>query len=356
MKTTALIMAGGVGERFWPRSRKSLPKQFLSLTGDGKTMIQNTVARILPLVAYEDIYIVTNASYRALVRQQLPGIPEKNILLEPVGRNTAPCIGLGAVCAMKNYGDATMLVLPSDHIIHQAEVFRSVLTKGIAIAQQNNALVTLGIAPNAPETGYGYVKYDEKCPIGDGYRVESFHEKPDAETARRYLSEGGYLWNSGMFIWKASEILRQMQAYMPENYKLLMEIGTAIGTERQDAVLQEKFPQMQAVSIDYGILERGDGVYVIPASFGWDDVGSWLAVGRMNVPDKDGNTITGDVISVDSHYNIVQGGDKLIAMVGLENIVVVDAGDAILICNKNHTGKIRQVLDELHRCNRDKLL
>ena len=215
MKTTALIMAGGRGERFWPKSRKSTPKQFLSLTNSEKTMIQETVDRMLPLVAIEDIFIATNRDYKSLVKEQLPDLPEENILCEPMAKNTAPCIGWGAVTIRKRYGDAMMIVLPSDHLIQQPALFRGVLKSAIQTAQDTDALVTLGISPTSPDTGYGYIQYDtEEDAVGRAFRVKRFVEKPDLETAKKYLMSGEYLWNSGMFIWKASLILEKIKEFL----------------------------------------------------------------------------------------------------------------------------------------------
>ena len=224
-KKTALIMAGGRGERFWPRSRQNMPKQFLSLTDDGKTMIQLTVERILPLVNMEDIFIVTNRSYKDLVREQLPDLPDENILCEPVGKNTAPCIGLGAVHIAKKYGDAVMMVLPSDHLIKYTSLFLNTLSDACEVAEQGGNLVTLGIAPDCPETGYGYIKFQPEQTLGRAFAVERFVEKPDLETAKAYLASEQYLWNSGMFIWKTSTILKNLQTYLPETYRGLYKIG-----------------------------------------------------------------------------------------------------------------------------------
>ena len=215
MKKTALIMAGGKGERFWPRSRVNLPKQFLSLTDDGKTMIQLTVERISPLVDIEDVYIATNANYRELVKQQLPGIPEENILCEPIGRNTAPCIGLGAVHVAAKYEDAVMIVLPSDHLIKSNDIFKDTFVNACEVAEKGSNLVTVGITPNYPETGYGYIKYNKNNCDGVAYSVEKFVEKPDLDTAKSYLADGSYLWNSGMFVWKVSTILECFKKFMP---------------------------------------------------------------------------------------------------------------------------------------------
>ena len=237
MKKTALIMAGGKGERFWPRSRVTLPKQFLSLTDDGKTMIQLTVERIRPLVELEDVYIATNKNYKELVKQQLPGLPEENILCEPVGRNTAPCIGLGAVHVAKKYDDAVMIVLPSDHLIKHNDIFAETFTNACALAEEGENLVTVGITPNYPETGYGYIKYDSTAKNGESYPVQRFVEKPDLETAKSYLADGSYLWNSGMFVWRVSTILDCFKKYMPSTHDGLLKIKEAVGTPQLDTVL-----------------------------------------------------------------------------------------------------------------------
>ena len=356
LKKTALIMAGGRGERFWPKSRKSLPKQFLSLTDDGKTMIQLTVERILPLVKMEDIYISTNRDYKELVRQQLPEIPEENILCEPVGRNTAPCIGLGAVHMRKKYEDAVMYVLPSDHLIKYTSIFLSTLTDAGEVAEQGENLVTLGITPDCPETGYGYIKFLPDQMLGRAFEVDRFVEKPDLETAKEYVASEQYLWNSGMFIWKVSTILKNLETYLPETYEGLNRIADAIGTEEEELVLEKEFSVFQSESIDYGIMEKAKNIYILSGSFGWDDVGSWLAVGRIKKSNEFGNVINGNAVTVDTKNCIIQGGKKLIATVGIEDIIVVDTEDALLICEKDSAGNIKKVLENLKICNRTEYL
>ena len=351
MKKTALIMAGGKGERFWPRSRQSLPKQFLSLTDDGKTMIQLTVERILPLVAMEDIYISTNRSYRDLVRQQLPNIPEENILCEPVGRNTAPCIGLGAVHMEKKYGDAVMMVLPSDHLIKYTSIFVNTLSDACEVAEQGPNLVTLGIAPDSPETGYGYIKFLPDQPLGRAFAVDRFVEKPNLETAKEYVASEQYLWNSGMFIWKVSTILDNLKAYLPETYEGLRRIEDTIGTQEQECVLEREFEAFQSESIDYGVMEKAQHIYILTGAFGWDDVGSWLAVGRIKQSNEFGNVVSGNVVTVNTKNTIIEGSDKLIAAVGLNDLVIVDTPDALLICEKDSAGDIKKVLENLRICN-----
>lgn len=356
MKKTALIMAGGRGERFWPKSRKNLPKQFLSLTEDGKTMIQLTVERILPLVAMEDIYISTNKDYAPLVAKQLPDIPPENILCEPVGRNTAPCIALGAAYIAKKYDDATMIVLPSDHLVKYNSMFLSAIKEGCQLAEEHDSLVTIGITPDYPETGYGYIKFMGNSCIGTAFEVDRFVEKPTLELAKEYLASDDYLWNSGMFLWKTSTILNRFQQLLPDSYEKLLEIQSAIGTNAEADVLQRIFPEFPSISIDYGIMEKSTNIYTIPGNFGWDDVGSWLAVERIKKSNENGNIITGNVLSVGTENCIIEGSNKLIATIGLEDLVIVDTEDAILICDKDKTADIKKVLETLKICNRNEYL
>ncbi len=356
MKKTALIMAGGRGERFWPKSRKSLPKQFLSLTEDGKTMIQLTIERIRPLVRMEDIFISTNRVYRELVLEQLPEILPENILCEPVGRNTAPCIGLAAVHMAKRYDDALMIVLPSDHLIKYNQMFLNVLKEGCGIAQKAANLVTIGITPDYPETGYGYIKFRPEESDGNAYAVERFVEKPDVETAKEYLETEEYLWNSGMFVWKVSTIMDNIRTALPDLYEGLVKIGETLGTEKQEMVLEKVFPEFESVSIDYGIMEKAQNIFILPGVFGWDDVGSWLAVDRIRKSNESGNVVSGNIITIHSKNNIIQGGKKLIAAVGLEGLIIVDTEDATLICEKGSAPDIKMVLENLKICNREEYL
>lgn len=356
MKRTALIMAGGRGERFWPKSRVNLPKQFLSLTNDEKTMIQLTVERILPLVDMEDIYIATNQQYKELVRQQLPELPEDNILCEPVGRNTAPCIGLGAIHIAKKYEDAVMFVLPSDHLIKMNKIFVNTLKDASEVAEAGSNLVTIGITPDEPETSYGYIRFDTEKVLGRAFAVEQFVEKPNLETAKTYLESGQYMWNSGMFVWKISTIMENLKKHMPETFEGLCRIREAIGTEQEDKVLKEEFVGFKSESIDYGIMEKAENIFILTSAFGWDDVGSWLAVGRIQKTNEFKNVIIGNAVTVDTQNTIIQGGDKLIATVGLENMIIVDTEDALLVCEKDHAGDIKKVLENLRICNRTEYL
>ncbi|HRU96817.1 MAG TPA: mannose-1-phosphate guanylyltransferase [Ruminococcus sp.] len=354
MKTTAVIMAGGRGERFWPKSRNNRPKQFLSLTSDGETMIQKTVKRLLLLVDMEDIYIVTNAAYTELVLDQLPDLPKENILAEPCARNTAPCIAFAASVIKQKYDDAVMLVLPSDHLIGYEDIYINTLKKAIRAAEQGKNLVTIGITPTYPETGYGYINFGKEC--GDTYEVERFVEKPDLPTAKEYLASGKYLWNSGMFVWKVSSILADMKEFMPDIYDGAVRIGEAFNTPGFEDVLVKEFYAFRSESVDFGIMEKADNIYTIPGSFGWDDVGSWLAVERINETDDDKNYIEGDVISIGSERTTICGGKRLVAAVGLEDIIIVDTDDAVLVCSKNSTQDVKKVIAQLKEAKREELV
>lgn len=350
---TAVIMAGGKGERFWPKSRIKLPKQLLKLTGED-TMIQATVKRISRLVDYADMYIVTSPDYASIISNQLPQIPTGNILVEPMARNTAACIGLAALHIHKRYGaDTVMLVLPSDHLIKDEKEYTRILKIAAQVAEQDDNIVTIGIKPDHAETGYGYIKMGNRITargLEAVYRVESFIEKPDKDTAMRYLDSGRYLWNSGMFAWKASTILNNIRLHMPALYKALNRIAEAIDSDDAEKVLYDEYSRLDSISIDYGIMEKASSVYVIPADFGWDDVGSWTALERIEEPDENGNIIKGNILSVDTKKCIIQGGNqKLLALLGLENLIVVDTEDVTLICSKDKAQDIKMLLQEIRR-------
>ena len=310
-------------------------------------MIQLTVERVKDLVAIEDVYVATNKSYAALVQEQLPGIPKENILCEPIGRNTAPCIGMGAAHIQKKNGDALMMVLPSDHLIKNEALFVQTLKNALDAAQKGPNLATIGITPNYPETGYGYIKFDSQKKDGEAFEVERFVEKPGLEKAKEYLADGSYLWNSGMFVWKTSTILSCIKEFMPDLSSGLEKIQAAIGSADYEKTLESVFPNLPSESIDYGVMEKAKNVWVLPGDFGWDDVGSWLAVGRIRESDDTNSTVEGNVVAVNSSDNVIIGSKKLIACVGVKNMVVVDADDALLLCSKDACGDIKKVLAAL---------
>ncbi len=358
MKKTAVIMAGGRGERFWPRSRNSYPKQFLALTSDGETMIQKTIRRLLPLVSIDDIFIVTNESYVPIINQQIPDLPSENILAEPVAKNTAPCIALAAAVINKKYDDAVMMVLPSDHLIKYDELYLDTMRHAVRVAGDAENLVTIGITPTYPETGYGYINFfsDGDQETSGVYKVKRFVEKPNLETAKEYLNSGKYLWNSGMFVWKVSSIASNFKKHLPKIYEGFLKLRESAGTEKFNEVLTECFENFESESIDFGIMEKAESIYTLPGSFGWDDVGSWLSLGKINKTDENGNYVSGDAITINTSGSVICSNKKLIAAVGLEDIVIVDTDDALLICSKEHTQDVKKVIENLKICNRRELI
>lgn len=320
-------------------------------------MLQRTAERILPLISIEDIYIVTNADYSELVAEQLSYVPKENILCEPVGRNTAPCIGLVAAYILRRNSDAVVLVLAADHLIRREEDFRNVLQEAIAVAEQEKNVVTIGITPNRPETNYGYIKKEKEAQEGQAAIVEKFVEKPDLQTAIQYLQNGNYLWNSGIFVWKASTIMTLLQQHLPDIYQHIRKIGAGIGSSQELEIIRQEFFAMRSVSVDYGIMEYAENLYVLAGTFGWDDVGSWLALERIKNTDSEGNLISGNVITTGTRNCIIEGGEKLIATVGLDDVVIIDTQDVVLVADKQNIGDVKNVLEEIRKNNRqDKYL
>lgn len=354
MVICAVMMAGGRGERFWPKSRKKTPKQFLSLTNDGKTMIQLTFNRLLPFIEPENIYVVTNKDYKQLVLEQLPNIPVENILCEPTAKNTAPCIAFAAAVISSKYEESVMIILPSDHIIQYEDKFIYSIKQAVAVAEKGTNLVTIGITPTYPETGYGYINFRKKQE--SVYEVIRFVEKPGLDLAEEYLMSGEYLWNSGMFVWKTDSIIENIKKVLPDIYEGFKEIRDNAGTDCFEDTVKKCFDNFRSVSIDYGIMEHAENIYTIPGNFGWNDVGSWTAIESINNKDESGNVTSNDVIAVNTNNSIILGGKKLIATVGLDNIVVVDTDDAILICTKKSVQDIRKVVEKLSASNRHDLI
>lgn len=347
----AVIMAGGIGSRFWPQSRMDNPKQFLKVFGDS-TLIQNTVARLQGLIPPERVFVVTHRRYVDQTREQLPAVPQENILAEPIARNTAPCIAFAAVKLMARDPEATMVVLPADHVIRNVAHFQNVLRVAIAKAQEDRTLVTIGINPTHPETGYGYIQFEGQ---GDGasdepvpHPVRTFAEKPDMATAERFLDSGDFLWNSGMFVWRADTILEEMGRHLPQAYEAFEPLSEAVGTPREEKALEEAYSHSPHISIDYGVMERAEKVYVVPASFGWNDVGDWRAVYDLSEKNGHGNALMGNVIVHDSSRCLVQADERLVVLVGIHDAVVVDTGDAVLICNRESAQQVKNVVDYLH--------
>lgn len=353
-----VIMAGGKGARFWPRSREKMPKHLLDIVSE-KTIIRETVDRVRIMIPPEKMLVVTGESHAQELMRQLPEIPEKNIIIEPVGRNTAPCIGLAALHIKRKTPDAVMVVLPSDHLIGDEKKFRKVLSTAAMAARRGEDLVTIGIRPTGPETGYGYIEQGREQDPVDGekvYEVRSVLEKPDLAKAKALLDQGGFFWNSGMFVWKVPAILKALAKWLPDLYNGLLQIEAALGTAQEAAVVDQVYRQARSVSIDYGVMEKARNTLVIPGDFGWSDVGSWDALWEVSPHDERGHAIRGEAIAIDSRNCLVQSPDKLVALVGVENLIVVESGDALLICKRGCSQDVRKVVERLEREKRRELL
>ena len=345
-----VIMAGGSGTRFWPQSRRQLPKQFLCF-GSDRTLLQETVNRCHDFVPPERNWIVTGSAHAAETARQVPEIRDTNVLIEPCGRNTAPCIGLAAMRLLASDPDAVMLVMPADHVIGPvAEFQRTVEQASAIIARDPAALVLFGVVPTYPATGFGYIQRGAALTGSSGFRVATFREKPDVATATQYLASKEFFWNCGLFVWRAATILEQLERHTPEITTRLKRLQAVVGTEQWPATLRAEFPQMPSVSIDYAVLEKANSVAVIPATFDWDDVGSWQALARLLPADADGNTISGRFCGVNSTGCIVRSSDQhLIATYGVSDLIIVQTPDATLVADKRDENSLRQLIAELER-------
>ncbi|MDY7039957.1 MAG: mannose-1-phosphate guanylyltransferase [Chloroflexota bacterium] len=353
----ALVMAGGSGTRLWPRSRSDQPKQLLDL-GFGRTMFQATYDRVLPLFGDQGIFIVTSGKYVPTMRQQVPTIPAANYIIEPSGQGTAPAIGLAALYLRRVDPDEVMCVLTADHYIEKAERFRRALRAAACVAEDGH-LVTLGITPGFPSTGFGYIQRDVSLGTVDGFevfRVEKFTEKPDADTARRFYESGMFSWNSGMFIWRVADILREFERLMPALHAQLMEIDAVIGTPGERDVLQRVWPQVEKQTIDYGIMERTANAAVIQVDIGWNDVGSWASMLDILPADGDGNVVTGQHLGVDTRLCLIHSPDRLVATIGLEGMIVINTDDVLLVCPQERAQEVRNLVKRLREEGRGEYL
>ena len=345
----ALIMCGGSGSRFWPKSRKAYPKQFLNPLGSD-TMIQSTFSRISNLIPIENIYVVTNKNYVDIILRQLPELKADNLIVEPMQKETATCIGHSAVRLMKKDPEAVMIVLPSDHHIENEKEFISTLQQGMLIAETSKSLITIGVKPTRPETAYGYIqtgkKVDGEWPI-DTYKVKRFTEKPNKEKALEFIEKGRYLWNSGMFIWKASSLIKQYKKHLPDVYESLKKIRDGLGSDNETSVIEAEYEKIEGISIDYGIMEKSKDVCVMECNFKWDDIGNWTAMERYMDKDDWGNQIKGKFIHMDARDCIVCGEKRLIAAIGINDLVIVDTDDVLLICRRERDQDIKELLNKL---------
>lgn len=341
----ALIMAGGKGTRFWPLSTEEKPKQFLNLIGD-KTMIQMTVNRIIPIIPIERVFICTGKMYVDLVKEQIPELPERNIIVEPEGRNTAPCIALSSLVINRYYKDSTMVVLPSDHLINNEDEFRKIILESESfIGKNNKAILTLGMEPSRAETGYGYIKYSnnkDKIIESEVVKVERFVEKPNRELAEEYIKDGNYLWNGGMFVWTSNNILNEIGKYSPNTYEALHKIQYVEENDLQSLINRE-YGKTEAISIDYAVLEKSKEIYVIPSDIGWDDIGSWEAIERYTEKDELGNVAIGEAKTIKGKNNLLVSNNHKVIVEGLSDIYVIENDGKIIVGHKSNVVNVKEL-------------
>jgi mannose-1-phosphate guanylyltransferase len=354
-----VIMAGGIGSRFWPKSRTAKPKQFLDILNTGKTLIRLTYERFLPIVPKENIYVVTAEDYVPLINEQLAELIPNQILKEPVRRNTAPCIAYACDKIYASNPNATIIISPADHIILQEEKFLKVIEKCIDYVADNGILVTLGIKPAKPATGYGYIQYlDTETNKDNFYKVKTFTEKPSLEIARTFIQSGDFLWNSGMFVWQAKTIMEAIRKYLPEIGDAFKDGEKYYNTPAEAAFIKEAYSHCTNISIDYGVMEKADNVYTIPSQFGWSDVGSWDSLYENYEHDYLGNAVAGKNVKIyDSANNMIMvPKDKLVVLQGLRDYCIVDTGDVLLVCEKSQEQEIKQITVDLKVSGLEKYL
>lgn len=345
-----VIMAGGVGSRFWPFSRESKPKQFLDFFGTGRSLLQMTVDRFRPIVPIENMVIVTNVAYKGLILEQVPDLKDEQILCEPARRNTAPCIAYATAWIRERTSQANIVVAASDHLILEEEKFREVILKAFDFVERNKAICTLGMQPTRPETGYGYIQFINERSLNDGiYPVKEFKEKPDLATANGYLASGDYLWNSGIFVWSLATISEAIEKYMPDVAAIFEKGKGVIGTKDERTFIEEWFPQCPNISVDYGIMEKADNVYVIPSSFGWSDLGTWGSLYELSDKDENGNVS----LHSETHYYDAQGNivvlepGKVAIVQGVNDMIIVEEKGALLVCKKAEEQRIKEFTNNL---------
>jgi mannose-1-phosphate guanylyltransferase len=343
-----VIMAGGRGTRFWPKSRIAWPKHLQNIVSC-RSMLQETVERIQGVTSPDRIVIVTGAQQATVVRTQIPAIAEENLILEPIGRNTAPCICLAALHIAASDPDAIMTVLPADHYIARPDMLQRVLEQAAAEARLGDVLVTIGITPTYPETGYGYIEYRQTPDSAQhgAHPVVRFHEKPSRDQACRLIEMKHVVWNSGMFVWKASAILKAIQTYLPDIYDVLIALDRSLPAPDYRHALERAYAAIRPISIDYGVLEKADNVKTIPGDFGWNDIGSWSAVYDLSDKDAGGNVFRSEVRTVGVRNVLVDAPGKMTALIGVQNLIVIDTGDCLMICSREHAQDIKKIVDML---------
>ena len=352
------IMAGGIGSRFWPMSRTDFPKQFLDILNTGRTLIQATYDRFLQFIPAENIYIVTAAQYRDIVVKQLPELNPDNILCEPSRKNTAPCIAYIAYKLNQLNPNANLICAPADHLITDAEQFKKICHDALHFTSHIKALLTLGIKPTNPNTGYGYIQYESFAVSENVYKVKTFTEKPDTELAKTFVASGDFLWNAGIFVWQVKTIIKAFEKYLPEMHEVFDAEKNNFNTKKEPAAIERIYPQCTNISIDYGVMEKADNVYIIPSSFGWSDLGTWASAYDTFERDYLGNAVGGNnVIVIDATKNMVHADHKkLVLLQGLDDFIVVDTKDVLMICKKDKEQEIKEYVAEIKRNKGDKYL
>lgn len=345
-----MIMAGGVGKRFWPRSRKDRPKQLLDIVSD-QSMLRLTYERMKKIAEEKKIYIIAGQNLAEVINREIPELPERNLIIEPSGKNTAPCIGLAATTIIQKDPNAVMGIFPADHLITDIRAFKKAVNQGVQFARDHVALVTFGISPTRPATGYGYIQVNTKEPAHKDniFKVKTFAEKPNLATAQRFLASGEFLWNSGMFIWKAENILNAMKLFLPEMYESLQQIGMAIDSPKYQTVLKKQWATIHNNSIDYGVMEKAKNVYVVRANFDWSDVGSWDAVYELQKKDKNGNVLIGEIVPIDTENSYIYSRKNLIAAIGVRDLIVIQSKNSLLIVHRNESERVKDLVDLLER-------
>lgn len=350
----SVIMAGGTGTRFWPKSRSKNPKQFLKLWGH-KSLLQQAKERITKIVPEENVYVVTNQNYLKKVVEQLPELAADNIIVEPVRRETATCIGLATLKLAQLDPEGVIVVLTSDHFIGDEEEFFKALYCAIEVARENDYLVALGISPTVPKTGYGYLRLGKKvitdCQGKSIYAVDKFTEKPDLPMAAQFVQSGNYLWNSGMYIFRASVMLNAIRQYLPKLAFSLAEIRMALGTPREGKTMADNYQDIEKVSIDYGIMEKATNVVVVPASFGWDDLGSWGVLGQILPSDSGGNIVIGQHVGIDTVNCIIDSDQKMVATLGVKDLIIIQSDDVVLVCQKERDQDVKELVKKIRAFN-----
>jgi mannose-1-phosphate guanylyltransferase len=352
------IMAGGIGSRFWPLSRINLPKQFLDILGSGKTLIQQTYDRFAQMVPPENIFVITAGEYVGITREQLPLLPKENILGEPFRKNTAPCIAYISFKLEQINPDASLIVAPADHLILNESKFLEVTEDALKFVNHFNALITIGITPTYPNTGYGYIQHESREAAPAVYKVKTFTEKPNRQLAETFIASGDFLWNSGIFVWKIKRGIEAFQKHMPEMFELFSADKEKLNTGEEKSIIEIIYPQCSNISIDFGVMEKADNVYVIPASFGWSDLGTWNSAWENMDKDTLENAVAGkNVIVFNTNKCVVHvPNDKLVVLQGLDDYIVADTKDVLLICHKDKEQEIKEYVSEVKKHTGDKFL